>query len=101
MALIRTKLLPATQTKGTRIKAYYQGRSITIGYSYTGNPELESNHKGAMIALLDKLGFDWIHMYTQTERLNDLEYVHIWEKPKESNSLDIGGNFPEVLKPQA
>lgn len=90
MPLIRTKLLPATDTKGTRIKAYYQGQSVTIGYSYTGNPELESNHRMAVIAMLDKLGLNWLDMHIETNRLNNLEFVHTWN--------DEGSEF---LKPQA
>lgn len=78
MPLIRTKLLPATDTKGTRVKAYYQEQSITIGYSYTGKNELESNHTRAALAMLDKEGLDWFNMHIETNRLNNLEYVHTW-----------------------
>lgn len=90
MPLIRTKLLPATDTKGTRIKAYYQGQSVTIGYSYTGNPELESNHRRAVIAMLDKLGINWFDMHIETNRLNNLEFVHTWNNEQS-----------EFLNPQA
>lgn len=90
MPLIRTKLLPTTRTKGTRIKAYYQGQCITIGYSYTGKTELESNHRRAVLAILDKLGLNWFDMYIQTNRLNDWEFVHTWS--------NVGSEF---LKSQA
>ena len=91
MSLIRTKLLPATRTKGTRIKAYYLGLSITIGYSYTGIPELSSNHRRAAIALLDRLKLPWLDWSIESEQLNNLEYVHIFKAPLE---------IPEFLKPQ-
>lgn len=90
MPLIRTKLLPATNTKGTRIKAYYQDETVTIGYSYTGNPELESNHRRAVIAMLDRLKLDWFDLYIQSNKLNNWEFVHTWN-----------GERPEFLKPQA
>jgi len=83
MPLIRTKLLPATSTKGTRIKAYYQDQTVTIGYSYTGNPELESNHRRAVIAMLNKLGIDWIDLDIITEELNDFEFIHVWKEGEE------------------
>ena len=82
MPLIRTKLLPATNTKGTRIKAYYQEQSVTVEYSYTSN--LENNHVISATVMLDKLGMDWLSLGIQTERLNDFEFVHIW-----SNSIDL------------
>lgn len=90
MPLIRTKLLPATQTKGTRIKAYYQGGSIMIGYSYTGETELESNHRRAALAMLDKLGLSWFDLYIETNRLNNREFVHTWNNEE-----------AEFLRPQA
>ena len=90
MPLIRTKLLPVTNTKGTRIKAYYQGLSVTIGYSYTGKTELESNHRRAVLAMLDKLGLDWFDLYIQSDKLNNWEFVHTWS--------NVGSEF---LKSQA
>lgn len=90
MPLIRTKLLLATGRKGTRIKAYYQGLSVTISYSYTGKNELVSNHRRAVLAMLDKLGLNWFDMHVETNRLNNLEFVHTWN--------DEGSEF---LKPQA
>lgn len=90
MPLIRTKLLPATTTKGTRIKAYYQEQSVTIGYSYTGMNELVLNHRRAVLAMLDKLGLNWFDVHIETNRLNNWEFVHTWNS-----------EGSEFLKPQA
>jgi len=92
MPPIRTKLLPATKTKGARIKAYYQDSSLTIGYSYTGYPELSSNHRRAALAILNRLKLPLLYLGLESEQLNSLEFVHIFKAPFE---------IPEFLKPQA
>ena len=54
MQAITTKYLPATNTRGSRIKATAgQGQSITVGYDH-GAP---CAHRVAAIALIKKL--DW------------------------------------------
>lgn len=55
MQAITTKHLPATDTKGRRIKATCQGGNITIGWDY----ELDDrqNHWAAAMALINKLGW--------------------------------------------
>lgn len=99
MPLIRTKLLPVTKTKGTRVKAYYQEETITIGYSYSRELDnLEHNHRRAYIALMNKLEFEWFDWIIQSERLNTMEFVHIWSNQVEDDKVD---NLPEILKPQA
>lgn len=99
MPLIRTKLLPATNTKGTRIKAYYGDQDIIIGYGYNGGLDnLVNNHKRTVIALLDKVSINWADLNIHSERLNKMEYVHIWDaESKQDNSNEL----PEFLTPQA
>ena len=94
MPLIRTKLLPATKTKGTKIKAYYQEQSVTRPYNYSFSVRL--NHKHTCIALLDKLGFKWVNWGILSEQLSPLEYVHVWNTQNKTDST-----LPECLKPQA
>ena len=56
MQAIITKLLPATDTKGTRVKATcaVSKHSATVPYSY-GLPGADENHAAALMALIRKL----------------------------------------------
>ena len=56
MKAITTKFLGATNTKGSRIKAYdSDGNQKTIGYDHALNPG--KAHKKAAIALCKKMGW--------------------------------------------
>ena len=61
MKAIQVKYLGATNTKGSRIKAFIQGHSLTIGYhtvlyKINGNDEPESNlYKYVAEQLIKKL----------------------------------------------
>lgn len=55
MQAIQTKYLPATNTKGSRIKATAEGATITIGYPHEFN-EMEA-HAVAALALCKKMGW--------------------------------------------
>lgn len=52
---ITTKYIGATNSKGARIKATCQAKSVTIPYDYEGNAD--SVHTKAAKALADKLGW--------------------------------------------
>ena len=53
---IQTKYLPATDTKGSRIKAFdCDKNSVTIGYDSALNSE--NAHKKAALALMKKMGW--------------------------------------------
>jgi hypothetical protein len=53
MQAIVTKYLPATNTRGSRIKATGWAASVTVGYDYRLGST--GNHKAAVQALCDKL----------------------------------------------
>ena len=55
MQTINVKYLPATNTKGVRIKATCEGGSVTISRDY--GMDIEVDYKTAAIALKDKLGW--------------------------------------------
>ena len=57
MIAIHTKYLPATNTKGSRIKAYTRYLNVTIPYPYELNGEL--CHFKAVRALVSKHKLDW------------------------------------------
>jgi hypothetical protein len=53
MKAIETKYIPATNFRGSRIKAYTEcGNSITVSYSHEGN-----EHPKAALALCKKMGW--------------------------------------------
>jgi hypothetical protein len=52
MQAITTKYLPATNTKGARIKASCAARSIIVPYTYSDEP-----HRAAALALITRLGW--------------------------------------------
>lgn len=56
---IITRYLPATETKGSRIKAEATSGSITVPYDYDFDPN--GNHTAAAAALALKLGQQYPH----------------------------------------
>ena len=76
-----TKILPATNCKGTRVKAKCSLGEITLGFSYTGNAKNEQLR--AVRALLLKLKSGSIGSYEGTYAIHSAEtregYVHVIE----------------------
>ena len=60
MQAIVTKYLPATNVKGSRIKATCQGGSVTLSWDDSMNTDM--NHRTAAFALASKMQWDgnWI-----------------------------------------
>mgnify|MGYP007005619350 CR=1 FL=1 len=52
---IQTKYLPATNTRGSRVKASCEAGSVTVPWDYSGGNQ--SNHTRAAQALVEKLGW--------------------------------------------
>ena len=52
---ILVKYLPVTDCKGSRMKAYYNGESITIGFD--SSLDFDGNADKACLALIKRLGF--------------------------------------------
>jgi hypothetical protein len=90
MQAIKTKYLPATNFKGSRIKASCEAGSITIPYPY----ELSGDkvHIFAATELCNKLGWNILELHTGV--LSDC-YVHIPVLKKHEDT-----NLPEFLKDQ-
>ena len=61
-AIIKTKHLPVTNSRGARIKATCQAGSITIGYTYEHSGA--DAHFEAVKALISKLGLNWGSEFT-------------------------------------
>lgn len=62
MAIIKTKYLPCTDTRGSRIKATCQAGSVSIPYDHSlSGADL---HWEAVKALLAKLSLDWGDEFT-------------------------------------
>jgi len=58
MIAIHTKFIPASNTKGARIKAYTStGKQATVSYPYEKSYELA--HFEAVKALIENNGLDW------------------------------------------
>lgn len=55
--VIRTRTIPATDTRATRVRAACDGRSITGGYDYGA----KCAHRAAAQALADKFGWGTVH----------------------------------------
>lgn len=55
MQAITTKFLPATNTRGSRIRASAQDGSVTVGYNHALGSD--PNHDEAAKALIAKLGW--------------------------------------------
>ena len=73
---IVTKYLPATNTKGSRIKATAWAGSTTLSYDYSLN--IEGNHKAAAKALADKL--NWVGNYHGGGLPNFVGYCFVLEQ---------------------
>lgn len=59
MQAIITKFIPATNTRGARIKATAWAGSVTVAYDYSG----DASHRRAAQALCEKMGWptdNWI-----------------------------------------
>ena len=78
---IFTKILPATNCKGTRVKAKCALGEITLDFSYTSSAKNEQLR--AVQALLLKLKYGSIGSYESSYRIHSAEtregYVHIIE----------------------
>ncbi len=55
--VIRTRTIPATDTRNTRVRAACDGRSITVGYDYGA----KCAHRAAAQTLADKFGWGTVH----------------------------------------
>lgn len=73
---IFTKILPATNCKGTRVKAKCSLGEITLGFSYTGNAKDEQLR--AVHALMHKLNLTHNPYNTHSAETRE-GYVHIIE----------------------
>ena len=73
---IFTKILPATDCKGTRVKAKCALGEITLGFSHTGNAENEQLR--AVDALMYKLNLTY-NPYTVHSAETREGYVHVIE----------------------
>lgn len=91
MQAIKTKYLPATNFKGSRIKASCEAGSLTIPYPY--ELTIERVHAFAAMELCNKLGWKVIELHTGA--LPDC-FVHIPVLKKHEDT-----NLPEFLKDQA
>jgi hypothetical protein len=56
-AAVRTKYLPASNHRGSRVKATCQAGSVTIPFSH--DTDITSAHFEAVKALLTRRGLDW------------------------------------------
>lgn len=92
MQAIKTRYLPPTNFKGSRIKAECEAGDIIIPYNYSY--QVEALHRFAVFELLHKLG--WNPIAVHTGELKDC-YVHVLEF---GNNLDTK-HLPELLKDQA
>jgi len=57
MVIIKTKVIPASNTRGTRIKASANGFTATISYPYSES--YEKAHFKAVEELVKKNSLDW------------------------------------------
>lgn len=66
MQAIITKYIPCTNTKGSRIQAKCEAKTICVGYDHALN--VEGNHIAAARELIEKLGWDgeWVNGGTAT-----------------------------------
>ena len=76
---IFTKILPATNCKGTRVKAKCSLGEITLGFSYTGDARSEQIR--AVRALLLRIKAGSTGLYEETYKIHSAEtkegYVHV------------------------
>lgn len=92
MQAIRTRYLPATNTKPSRIKAECEAGTITISYDY--NLNIDQLHQKAVMKLLEKL--NWKPTFIYTGSFNG-DYYHVLE----FGGMRSSGVVPESLKDQA
>lgn len=58
MQAIRTVKLPATDTKGARVKATAAAGSVTLPYDHSLRHDLEANHRAAAEAMVAKMSWN-------------------------------------------
>lgn len=92
MQAITTKYLPATNTKGSRIKASCEAGSVTVSFDHTGT--IEQAHAKAAITLIAKLG--WHGEYTCAGDRNGCYYFA--EIVRGTNVYTIAQSRQERLK---
>lgn len=92
MQAIKTKYLPATNTKPSRIKAECEAGSITISYDYSLN--IDQLHQKAACMLIEKL--EWKPVFIHTGSFGT-DYYHVLEFTGNNYNRAI----PEFLKEQA
>lgn len=94
MKAIKTKFLPATNNRGSRIKATAEGgerdHQVTIGYPHEFNAE--QAHQQAAKALCAKMGW---HGSMATGGLRDC-YVHVFITTKTDSGRYYGHDTFEV-----
>lgn len=73
MQAIRTKFIPPTNTRGDRVKASCQAKSITVAWEY--GLDTEEMHRAAAVQLCLKLG--WHFEDLATGQLPDGSYCHV------------------------
>lgn len=72
MQAIQTKILPATNTKTIRIKAWCERGQVIMSYSYEGSEEEE--HRGVIQILLDRFVKEDLDKYGPESKSS-------WERP--------------------
>jgi hypothetical protein len=73
---IETKYLPATGTKGSRIKAWYKrGKSITVSYDHGLNAA--QNHEAAAHELIRRMGDGWLGVWVQGSTKGGYVFVKV------------------------
>lgn len=92
MQAIKTKYLPATNTKPSRIKAECEAGSITISYDHSLN--IDELHQKAAKELLNKLS--WNPDFINSGSFKG-DYYHILE----FTTLHSNKQIPDFLKLQA
>jgi hypothetical protein len=85
---IETKLLPATNTKGIRIKAFCARGSFAIPYDHS--LDLAHNHRAAALALVAKFVREDNDQYGPNNERNP------WARPLVTGSLP-SGNYVHVF----
>ena len=83
MQAIQTKVLPATNTKGTRIKAWCADGQLTMDYydaveSAGGSAYMEEAHAHVALKLREKLKWHHVPANLITGELPDGTFAHIY-----------------------
>lgn len=81
MQAITTKIIDATNTRGTRIKATCVSGTVTVPYEHAGSDE--DAHTIAAYALVKKLGWDMLtERYGKlvTGQMRNGHYCHVFTK---------------------